>query len=177
MADKSKKSVLFVCLGNICRSTMAEIVFRAMVVERGLMDEWYIDSAGTSNYHIGDTPDHRTVEVCNQLLESTISKQAHQHFKSIPLHRGRQFTEADMENFDFVFAMDDSNLSNMKKVVHHSRNKSNHKATMKRLGEYNTAKKLNVEDPYYGNMSTFRECYNHVFDCLQNFLKEQEQQQ
>ncbi|KAJ1975504.1 Low molecular weight phosphotyrosine protein phosphatase, partial [Dimargaris xerosporica] len=62
MADKT--SVLFVCLGNICRSPMAEAVFAHMVKENKLADKFTIDSAGTAGYHVGDTPDERSVKTC-----------------------------------------------------------------------------------------------------------------
>ncbi|KAM9984335.1 hypothetical protein ACTFIZ_004036 [Dictyostelium cf. discoideum] len=172
--SKSQKKVLFVCLGNICRSTMAEIVFRGLVHSRGILDGFQIDSAGTSSYHIGDTPDPRTVQACNQNMGKAISEESLKHFKSIPLHRARQFTDEDFSKFDYIFAMDESNLSNIKKVLKHSTTKDNHIASVKRLGEYHTHKKINVEDPYYGDMSNFNICFNHVHDCLVNFLKELE---
>ena len=94
-------SVLFVCLGNICRSPTAEGVFRAMVETEGLSNRIRIDSAGTAAYHIGEPPDRRAMaEAKNRGID-------------ISELRGRQAKAADFEHFDYVLAMDGENYSNL----------------------------------------------------------------
>jgi len=91
-------SVLFVCLGNICRSPTAEAVFRSMVREAGLADRVVIDSAGTSSWEVGNPPDERSVRVASRRNYSFDGQTA------------RQLTRADLEEFDLIVAMDRSNL-------------------------------------------------------------------
>ncbi|EGC39996.1 hypothetical protein DICPUDRAFT_25972 [Dictyostelium purpureum] len=168
-----KTKVLFVCLGNICRSPLGEIILRAMAFDRKQLDLFEIDSCGTSAYHIGETPDHRSVEVSHLNISKSISEEAYQHFKSIPLHKARQLCIEDFSKYDYIFAMDDSNLNNIKSLKGHR--SSN--AVITRLGTYHTHKKLNVEDPYYGTLKDFHICYNHIHDCLTNFLKDIDQKE
>ena len=96
--------VLFVCLGNICRSPAAEGVMLAVAAEHGDSAMWVIDSAGTGNYHIGDLPDNRMrVHARRRGYELT--------------HRCRQVREADFDDFDIVIGMDASNLRNLRNVA------------------------------------------------------------
>ncbi|MGN0553257.1 MAG: low molecular weight protein-tyrosine-phosphatase [Oscillospiraceae bacterium] len=97
--------MLFVCHGNICRSTMAQSVFQYMVNNEGLSDRFEIDSAATSTEEIGNPPHHGTV--------SELRKH------NIPLipHRARQLTKADGEHFDFLIGMDTANIRNMRRIV------------------------------------------------------------
>ena len=97
--------VLFVCLGNICRSPTAEGVFRHLVQKQGLAQSIYIDSAGTHNYHVGDPPDARA--------------QAAAARRGIDLSdlRGRQATRQDIEEFHYILAMDRENLNNLKALA------------------------------------------------------------
>jgi len=87
--------ILMVCLGNICRSPLAEGIMRHLAENNGL--DWTIDSAGTANYHVGDPPDRRSVKV------------AQKHGIDISHLRGRQFNAADFEQFDIIFVMDVNN--------------------------------------------------------------------
>ncbi|MDH5189425.1 MAG: low molecular weight phosphotyrosine protein phosphatase [Rhodospirillaceae bacterium] len=97
-------SVLFVCLGNICRSPTAEGVFRAMVEDGGLSDQITIDSAGTAAYHVGEAPDRRaTAEAKSRGID-------------ISSLRGRQATSTDFERFDYVLAMDSENYQNLRAI-------------------------------------------------------------
>lgn len=92
--------VLFVCLGNICRSPMAEAIFRNLVKERGMESRFDIDSAGTGDWHIGDGPHHGTVK---KLAEHKISTQG---------MYSRQLKLEDYDRFDYIVCMDESNIKN-----------------------------------------------------------------
>ena len=96
--------VLFVCLGNICRSPTAEGVFRHYVEQAGLSEQVTIDSAGTSDWHIGKTPDPRTIAA------------AAQRGYDVSTLRGRQATAEDFNEFDLILAMDNSNLTNLQAI-------------------------------------------------------------
>ncbi len=97
--------VLFVCHGNICRSTMAQSVFQDMVNKAGLADRFEIDSAATSTEEIGNPPHHGTT--------------AELHRRSIPVvpHRARQLTKTDAEHFDYLIGMDTANIRNMRRIT------------------------------------------------------------
>ncbi|MGH7504963.1 MAG: low molecular weight protein-tyrosine-phosphatase, partial [Longimicrobiales bacterium] len=102
--DNGTIGVLFVCLGNICRSPLAEGVFRALVVEEGVASRFEIDSAGTSDYHAGDTPDPRTVEVALR--------------RGVPIdHRARQITGGDLSRFDYIMVMDAQNRDRVRRLA------------------------------------------------------------
>lgn len=97
--------VLFVCHGNICRSTMAESVFTYMIKERGLENKFIIFSAGTSREEIGNPPHYGTVKKLEEL--------------NIPVvpHRATQITKKDLENYDYIIGMDEANIKNIEKIV------------------------------------------------------------
>ena len=97
--------VLFVCHGNICRSTMAQSVFAHMVSQQGLSDYFQIDSAATSREEIGNPPHYGTVNKLRQ--------------EGIPLipHRARQMTRQDYKEYDYLIGMDDANICNMERIA------------------------------------------------------------
>ncbi|MCM1029377.1 MAG: low molecular weight phosphotyrosine protein phosphatase [Alloprevotella sp.] len=104
LKDKECKKILFVCLGNICRSPAAEGMMREVVAEQGNPSEWVIDSAGTGNYHVGDLPDPRM--------------RAHARRRGLELtHRCRQVSLDDFRVFDLIIAMDASNERNLKQMA------------------------------------------------------------
>ncbi len=104
LRGKDKIAVLFVCLGNICRSPAAEGVMRAIVDEAGQSSRWTIDSAGTGRYHIGQLPDHRMrIHARRRGLELT--------------HRCRQVCEADFDDFDLIIPMDADNEANLRSLA------------------------------------------------------------
>lgn len=137
-------SVLFVCLGNICRSPQAEGIFRHMVRELGLHERVHIDSAGTAAYHTGESPDPRT--------RATSAR------RGVPLqHAARPFQVADFDRFDHILAMDRHNLAALIEQVRHPQDRS--KLRLLRTLDP-TADDLSVPDPYYGGAHGF----DHVFD-------------
>ncbi|EOO04212.1 putative low molecular weight phosphotyrosine protein phosphatase protein [Phaeoacremonium minimum UCRPA7] len=152
-------SVLFVCLGNVCRSTMAEGVFQSMTKKapyKGLVSK--IDSCGTGAYHVGEEPDDRTMGT----LED--------HGITDYVHHARKVHLSDFDNFDYIFAMDRSNLSDLQRL---QRNKPNGKAQVKLFGEYSgTGKTEIVQDPYYGALDGFEKAYQQCTRFSKNFLKE-----
>lgn len=101
--EKDKIKILYVCLGNICRSPAAEGVMKRIVEDAGMSSRFEIDSAGTGRYHIGELPDKRMrIHASRRGLELT--------------HRCRQVSEADFDEFDIIIGMDESNLSNLRRV-------------------------------------------------------------
>lgn len=136
--------VLFVCLGNICRSPLAEGVFRHLVSRAGLADRFEIDSAGTSGYHIGDPPDPRTTRVAAA--------------RGVPLtSRARQIGRADLDGFDYVIVMDAENLSAVRRLATRSA------AEVRMLREFDPeAEDPDVPDPYFGGERGFETVHDIV---------------
>ena len=127
-------SVLFVCLGNICRSPTAEAVFRERVIAAGLEAHIRIDSAGTGDWHIGRAPDPRTREAA-----------ARRGYQMDTL-RARQVSPQDFYEFDVVLAMDNTNLADLQAMQPTDVN-----VTLGRFLDYSTAASVKeVPDPYYG---------------------------
>ena len=138
--------ILFVCLGNICRSPTAEGVFRKRVMEAGLADRIEIDSAGTHAYHVGAPPDARAQQAARQ--------------RGIDLSglRGRQATVHDIEQFDYVLAMDRENHENLLDICPDG---FEHKVRL--FMEFApTRSEKEVPDPYFGGPAGF----DHVLDMI-----------
>lgn len=132
-------SVLFVCLGNICRSPTAEAVFRERVIAAGLEAHIRIDSAGTGDWHIGRAPDPRTREAA-----------ARRGYQMDTL-RARQVSPQDFYEFDVVLAMDNTNLADLQAMQPADVN-----VTLGRFLDYSTAAPVKeVPDPYYGGEDGF----------------------
>lgn len=146
--------VLFVCMGNICRSPTAEAVFRAKVQEAGLEHSILIDSVGTHDYHIGDPPDQRT------------QRAASQRGYDMSMLRGRQVEVADFTRFDYVLAMDNANMAILYRLCP--------KEQRDRLGlflEYaQHHKQREVPDPYYGGEDGFERVLDMVEDAAEGLL-------
>ncbi|NND15296.1 MAG: low molecular weight phosphotyrosine protein phosphatase [Eudoraea sp.] len=131
-----------VCLGNICRSPLAEGILQSKTTQHSI----YVDSAGTAGYHIGSPPDPRSIAVARK-NDIDISKQ-----------RCRQFEAADFEEFDMIFAMDQSNLAD---ILHLAPNDTARKKVSLLL-EVLPGSDIEVPDPYYGGVDGF----DHVFDLI-----------
>ena len=143
MERKQRIGVLFVCLGNICRSPMAEAVFRHMVAAEGLEDRFLIDSAGTGNWHIGKPPHHGTRGI---LDEYGISYEG---------LKARQVSAEDFSEFDYIVAMDVQNEKDLRRL-----SQSEHAQIVKLLDLVPDMMNKEVPDPYYtGN---FEEVYELV---------------
>jgi protein-tyrosine phosphatase len=149
----SKISVLFVCLGNICRSPLAEGVFRHLVEERGLSANFEIDSCGTGSWHIGNPPHAESCRV------------AKKHGVSLDGQSARRLADDDFIRFDHIVAMDQSNLADLKSA------KIGDSAELYCLRKFDSQKgDLDVPDPYYGGRDGFEEVYQIVHRCCENLL-------
>ncbi|KAK3327069.1 phosphotyrosine protein phosphatase I superfamily [Cercophora scortea] len=152
-------SVLFVCLGNICRSTMAEGVFQSMAKKapyKGHVSK--IDSCGTGGYHIGDDPDDRTMATLKE------------HGITDYVHAARKVNASDFDKFDYIFAMDRANLSDLQRM---QQRKPNSKAKVMLFGEYSgTGATEVISDPYYGGRQGFQKAYEQASRFSKNFLKD-----
>ncbi|CAL2055134.1 low molecular weight protein-tyrosine-phosphatase [Tenacibaculum sp. 190524A05c] len=133
--------VLMVCLGNICRSPLAEGILRSKVFS----DSIFVDSAGTSGFHQGELPDPRSIAIAR--------------IKGIDItdQRSRKFVVEDFDNFDLIYAMDQSNFNNILDLAKNSEDESKVKMI---LNESNPNQNLNVPDPYYGGDQGFENVYN-----------------
>ena len=140
-------SVLFVCLGNICRSPMAEGVFRSVLDEEGLANRFRVDSAGTGAWHVGESPDVRSVRTAAS-YGVTLSGHA------------RQVRPEDFRSFDYIIAMDQSNLDNLEEY----RGGVGGEAALYLLREFDPQGEPGAEvpDPYYGGPRGFDEVFEMV---------------
>ncbi|MDA0327411.1 MAG: low molecular weight phosphotyrosine protein phosphatase [Gemmatimonadetes bacterium] len=152
--DASSTSVLFVCLGNICRSPLAEGVFQNLVHEAGLSDRFVIESAGTGAWHVGEPPDVRAVIVASEHgIELT--------------SLARQVVDDDLRRFDYVIAMDRENLRNLERMA----SATGSEAEIRLLREFDAeAEGGEVPDPYYGGASGFETVYEMVVRACQGLL-------
>ena len=140
----TKQRVLFVCLGNICRSPLAEAAFRKAASEAGLDAE--VDSAGTADYHVDEMPDPRSIE------------EAQCHGIDISSYRGRQLKPADFHEFDWILGMDRSNMTNISSV-----DPSDGKAQVFMLMDIVPGQEgREVADPWYGGEDNFRATWDDV---------------
>jgi protein-tyrosine phosphatase len=151
--------LLFVCLGNICRSPTAEGVMRHLVREQGLEDSVELDSAGTGNWHVGHTPDERATGAARG--------------RGIELAgQARQVTQADFEGFDLILAMDRANLDDLRAMAPDR----DARERVKLLREYDpqavASGDLDVPDPYYGGPEGFEDVLDSVTRACEGLLDE-----
>lgn len=146
--------VLFVCLGNICRSPLAEGVFRKQVDEAGLGEDLEADSAGTGGWHVGEPPDNR--------MRQTASR----HGVYLDDIRARKFDQADLDRFDLILAMDRSNLDNILSMA-----SPEQRSKVKLFRSYDeTGGGQDVPDPYYGGPDGFENVFEMVERTSRNIL-------
>ncbi|WGH75785.1 low molecular weight phosphotyrosine protein phosphatase [Tenacibaculum tangerinum] len=134
------KKILMVCLGNICRSPLAEGILQSKLPSK----EFTVDSAGTAGYHVGQLPDARSIEV------------AKKHGIDITNQRSRKFTKADFKKFDMIFVMDQHNYTD---VVAMCKNSAQHQKVKMILNELYPNENRSVPDPYYGGDDGFDRVY------------------
>ena len=162
LKNKEKIRILFVCLGNICRSPAGQGVMERIVDERGLNDRIFIDSAGISSYHSGDLPDQRMrVHATRRGLNLT--------------HRSRQVCSDDFERFDLILAMDDSNYDHLRRLA----NSPEEMDKVKRIASFFRQYRHwdCIPDPYYGGSEGFENVLDLLNDACQNIADQIETKQ
>ena len=153
--NREKVSVLFVCMGNICRSPTAEGVFRKFVAEAGLSDRVEIDSAGTHAYHLGEPADRRAAEA------------AKRRGFSLDGIRARPVDTTDFARFDLLLAMDRDNLAALQGQADDA-----HRDKLRLFLEYGRSGRQEVPDPYYGGAAGFEQVLDLVEDAARGLLDE-----
>ena len=148
--------VLFVCLGNICRSPAAEGIFLHLLKEKGVEKYFEVDSAGTSGFHIGEEADFRMQEEAKRRGVLLLS-------------RARQFEKEDFKKFDVIFVMDKSNLRDILKWAKTEKEKSKVRLFGELAKQYS---EVEIPDPYHGGREDFRHVLDMVEDAGISFLKE-----
>lgn len=144
--------ILMVCLGNICRSPLAEGILKSK-----LSKEFIVDSAGTANYHHGSSPDKRSVAV------------AKKYGLDISNLKARQFEVSDFDTFDLIYVMDQSNFQNVVKLARNPEDMSKVKMI---LNEVYPNKDYEVPDPYYGGDNGFENVYQMLNEACDNISKQ-----
>lgn len=151
--------ICFVCLGNICRSPTAEGVFQHLVNERGLGSYFYVDSAGTSAFHIGEKANSKSRKVA---LENGVELKS----------RARRFDRNDLDEFDLILAMDSENFHNINDLDP----KNSHSHKIKKMRDFDPSPgDGDVPDPYYGGLDGFQNVYDVVYRSCDNLLDELEE--
>lgn len=145
--------ILMVCLGNICRSPLAQGILEAKIKERNL--NWQVDSAGTGAWHIGEQPDHRSIAV------------ALQNNLDIKHQKARKFVREDLDKFDVIFAMDSENYQNIVKLATDQQSVDKVHLIM---NEHNPGRNQSVPDPYW-NDNGFEKVFKMLSEACESFIQ------
>jgi len=144
--------ILMVCLGNICRSPLAE----GILAEKTKQLDLEVSSAGTAAYHIGKLPDQRSIEIANKYNINLRNQKA------------RQFSRADFDNFDIIYAMDTTNLAHL---ISLAKTEEERKKIKLILNEINPDACKSVPDPYYGGENGFQNVYNMLNEACDKIVQ------
>ena len=145
------KKILFVCLGNICRSPMAEFMFKDMLNKKGISDKYYIESAATSNEEQGNHIYHKAINKLNSVGINCDNKTA------------RKMTREDYNKFDLIIGMEKSNVISIKRII-----ENDYDNKIFRLLDFSSNPR-DISDPWYtGN---FDKCYDDIYEGLEGLLK------
>lgn len=156
MTHTKPYNVTFVCLGNICRSPLAEGIFKKLVREAGREDEFHIESAGLGGWHVGETPDSRAQIVARQhdiRLDSTAQK----------------FQTRDLDRFDLILALDEDIYHGLLRMT--SNDPTRHKIHLLREADPQARGNLEVPDPYYGDLNDFESAYQMIERSCRGWLE------
>jgi len=148
--------IIFVCQGNIIRSPLAENLFRFFIQERGLAGKYQLDSAGTSAYHVGEPPDRRMRQVAGEHGFEYTGK-------------ARQFKRGDLDAYDLIIAMDESNYRNLASLAWEQGQAE--KIHMLRAFDPQGSADLDVPDPYYGGLEGFQVTFQIVKRSCEGLLE------
>ena len=152
-----KIAILFVCLGNICRSPAAEAIFLNLIEKKGFIDRFTVDSAGTGSWHIGKKADSR-MRIAAERRDINI------------LSRARQINSEDFEKFNYILAMDNSNFRNIQDLK--KRTLSNEFASIKKIQNFKSVfNEQEVPDPYFGGDEGFDYVLDILEDSINGFLE------
>lgn len=155
------RRILFVCLGNICRSPTAEAIFRHLLTNKSLESRYSCESAGTAAYHVGHSPDPRSRQA---------GEQRGYRFET----RARQFTLEDFQDFDWIVAMDDSNLHNLRRLDKEGK----YSSKLFRMVDFlRTKKAAEIPDPYYGGEGGFENVLDLLEEACDGLLEQLEKTQ
>jgi len=146
--------ILFVCLGNICRSPLAEGIMRQLIRDAGLEDQIQVDSAGTGAYHTGEPPDPRSRAVAGR------------HGTSLDGQRARKIEPGDYTSFDLVLAMDRENLQDLRVACPPGK-----RGRLKLLRSFDPKGGTDVPDPYFGGVDGFDDVFAMVYRCCESLLE------
>lgn len=156
--ERSARKILFVCLGNICRSPMAETIMVDLINKKGLAANYTIDSAGILDYHEGEKADYRM--------------RCHANFRGYEItHLSRPVQLSDFDNFDLIFGMDDQNHRDLSNIAQTDEQRQKIKKLIDFCAEFN---RPTIPDPYYGGDSGFKLVIDMLETACGNLLQELE---
>ncbi len=151
---------MFVCLGNICRSPIAEAILNQQIADKGLSNQLAAESAGTAGYHIGKSPDHRAIEVLEKHNIGTA-------------HEGRKLSEQDLKVFDHIVVMDEENFEFVHNMYHKAFGMPPSAEKLFLIRDYDPEVRgvHEVPDPYYGTKTDFENVFEILSRSNESFLE------